>query len=165
MASEACFRAEDVQYKQCDRCRARIRDKTRSSKTVTCECGREVLTTSLRDHLKTLFHEQYIAEKALLPANNKGEPDPVEQKAADLPMPSLVHRRFRVKQQPPTLQANPPKAVIDVPKPPIDTTKPTGSGARLPKPGSSLFPAAHLPNVVKERRAPSAHHHLAFRDK
>ena len=152
MVSETCFRGDGTQYKQCDRCRGRIHDRTRSSKTVMCECGRQVLTTSLRDHLRTLFHEQYLAEKVPTPANNKRQPDPIEEKAADFPKPALVHRRFRVMQQPPMVQTNTPTAVLNVPKPPSGTTKPTSSGARLPKPGSTPFPprpAPHLPNVVK----------------
>ena len=93
MVRETCFQSDGVQYKQCDRCRGRIHDKTPSNKTVTCECGRKVLTTSLRDHLKTLFHEKHLAEKALLPANNKEELGPAEPKAAGAPIPALVHRR------------------------------------------------------------------------
>ncbi len=59
------FISDGQLYKQCDRCRARVHDRQRSDATIVCECGREVLRTSLRDHLRTLYHEKRMSEKRL----------------------------------------------------------------------------------------------------
>ena len=44
---------------------ARTHSRRRNDATIACDCGREVLKTSLRDHLKTLYHEKHMAEKVL----------------------------------------------------------------------------------------------------
>ena len=62
-ADASVFIGDGQQYKQCDRCRARIHDRQRSDATIVCECGREVLRTSVRDHLRTLYHEKRMSEK------------------------------------------------------------------------------------------------------
>ena len=57
------FDSNDKQYKQCDRCRARIHKRKRNETTIVCDCGSELLRTSLRDHLRTLHHEKRMAEQ------------------------------------------------------------------------------------------------------
>ena len=96
---ESEFQDEDQQYKQCCRCRARLHHRARSNKTVVCQCGRRVLETSLRDHRRTLYHEQQMA----LLVDNK---QPVPK---DLPVNKL--------SQPAPRSATPRKAAIDHSKP------------------------------------------------
>jgi hypothetical protein len=96
---ESEFQDEDQQYKQCGRCRARLHHRRRSNKTVVCQCGRQVLATSLRDHRRTLYHEQHMAllvdDKQPVPKDllvNK-LPQPAPRKATpaiDHPKPVIV---------------------------------------------------------------------------
>ena len=184
MVDEACFRDDGEVYKQCDRCRGRVHDRTRSCKMVTCECGKQVLTSSLRDHLRTLFHEQYLVGRALLPANNKGAAEVVDRRvaavAANSPKPALVQFKFKVKEQPINAPrepdnahrepnpnsnvhrepANASKAPTDAPKLPINAAKPASSAMRLAKAGSIALSGAsssYRPTALLERHGPSAH--------
>lgn len=173
MVSETCFKDHGTQYKQCDRCRGRVHDRERSRKTVMCGCGKEVLTTSLRDHLRTLFHEQYLAEKAA--ADRKARQDTVDKKVvsapANLVKPTSVQPKFKVKVQPvdtPRTPINVSKAPADAPKPSISGARPPSSAPRLPKPASSptsVSPACQPSNVAKEQRYASPTRFLAPREK
>jgi hypothetical protein len=97
---ESEFQDEDQQYKQCYRCRARLHHRARSNKTVVCQCGRRVLETSLRDHRKTLYHEQQMArlvdDKQHLPVDVNKLPQPappnatLRQAAIDHSKPGMV---------------------------------------------------------------------------
>jgi hypothetical protein len=101
-ADEAEFRHQGKQYKQCSRCRARIHHRRHSSKTVVCQCGRQVLGTSLRDHLRTLYHEQQIAllvgdkqqQPKTQPVNKSPEQAP-RKAAIDHPKPVVAHQAQR----------------------------------------------------------------------
>ena len=79
------------QYKQCTRCRERIVDRKRSEATVVCGCGREVLKTSLRDHLRTLYHEEHMVEKAPVHKTEMAEDvaRPPIQKPIPMPKPTI----------------------------------------------------------------------------
>jgi hypothetical protein len=113
------FISNKKQYKQCNRCRGRIIDRERSDATVVCGCGREVLRTSLRDHLRTLYHEKRMIEKA---------PVHKVQKAADVarpPMPKPMSAAVIQQLKP---------AVIQQPKP-VSASAPVSP----PKPVSFVF--------------------------
>jgi hypothetical protein len=109
------FGHQGKQYKQCSRCRARIHHRRRSGRIVVCECGREVLETSLRDHRRTLYHEQHMAllnqqQLAKNEAANKS-PEQAARKvtpAIDHPKPVLVGHAQRA---PTRLVAKPAAAV------------------------------------------------------
>jgi hypothetical protein len=58
------FNSNGKEYKQCNRCRGRIHDRKRTDATIVCDCGRKVLMTSLRDHLRTMYHGKCLKEKA-----------------------------------------------------------------------------------------------------
>jgi hypothetical protein len=101
---EAEFQHQGQQYRQCSRCRARLHHRRRSDKTVVCQCGRQVLETSLRDHRRTLYHEQQMA---LLIENKQQTPqnEPVNKSPEQAPR-KLTPRKV-----------TPRKAAIDHPKP------------------------------------------------
>ena len=105
-ADASQFISDGKQYKQCHRCRARIHDRKRSEATVVCDCGREVLTTSLRDHLRTLYHDKRMTEKA--PAQKAQKAHEVARVPMRKPMSAAV------SQQPKPVSAS---ASISPPKP------------------------------------------------
>ena len=79
-ADASAFISDGQQYKQCDRCRARVHDRKRSDATIVCECGREMLRTSVRDYLSTLYHKKRMNEKRM----NEKRPMQQAQKAQDV---------------------------------------------------------------------------------
>ena len=89
-ADATLFISNGKQYKQCTRCRTRIHDRKRSAATVVCDCGREVLRTSLRDHLRTLYHEKRMIEKR--PAQNEAQ-DVARKPLMRRPMPAAVSQQ------------------------------------------------------------------------
>ena len=117
------------QYKQCNRCRERIVDRKRSDATIVCDCGREVLKTSLRDHLRTLYHEKHMIEKA---------PMHKAQKAANVarpPLPAAVSQQHK------------PAVIIQQPKPVISQQlRAVSASASIgpPKPVSYVFRKAQV---------------------
>lgn len=88
---EGEFQQQGKQYKQCSRCRARVHHRRRNGKTVVCQCGREVLATSMRDHRRTLYHEQQMAilNKQQMPRNAPATKSP--QEAPRKMTPALGH--------------------------------------------------------------------------
>ena len=129
-ADASLFFSDGKQYKQCHRCRARIHDRKRSEATVVCDCGREVLTTSLRDHLRTLYHEKRMTEKA--PAQKAQKAHEVARAPMRKPMPAAV------SQQPKPVSGSAP---ISAPKPvstPVQM-KPTEQTKIVPKAPSSFI--------------------------
>ena len=101
------------QYKQCTRCRERIVDRKRSEATVVCGCGREVLRTSLRDHLRTLYHEKHMMEKG----QKVQKPQHVAHLPMRKPVPAAIsqqHKPAVITQQPKPIPAS---ASIGPPKP------------------------------------------------
>jgi hypothetical protein len=90
VVDEAEFQHQGQQWKQCQRCRARLHHRRRSDKTVVCQCGRQVLETSLRDHRRTLYHEQQMAllvdDKQQTPKN-----EPVNKSPEQAPRKAAIH--------------------------------------------------------------------------
>ena len=129
-ADASQFISDGKQYKQCHRCRARIHDRKRSEVIVVCDCGREVLTTSLRDHLRTLYHEKRMTEKA--PAQKAQKAHEVARAPMRKPMSAAV------SQQPKPVSGSAP---ISAPKPvstPVQM-KPTEQTKIVPKAPSSFI--------------------------
>jgi hypothetical protein len=93
-ASQFTENENGKQYKQCSRCRGRIHDRRRNDATIVCDCGREVLRTSLRDHLRTLYHEQRMAEKLLQDVARK----PMPLAANQQPKQKLVSASVPISQ-------------------------------------------------------------------
>ena len=87
------FISNGEQYKQCTRCRERIIDRKRSDATIVCDCGREVLRTSLRDHLRTLYHEKRMSEKE--PAQKAQKAEDVARPPKPKPMPAAVSQQIK----------------------------------------------------------------------
>jgi len=95
------FNSNGKRYKQCNRCRERIRHRKQNVATIVCECGREVLRTSLRDHVRTLYHEQHVGEKKARTV----APTPAHK--AIVPMVSQQPKPVPINYQPKPVPATP----------------------------------------------------------
>jgi hypothetical protein len=150
---EVEFHHQGQQYKQCERCRARLHHRRRSDKTVVCQCGRQVLETSLRDHRRTLYHEQQMAlliQNKQQTAQNEPEnksPEQAPRKAAiDHPKPVVAaqaQRAATVHVKPlAACQAKPANANQAMPAAPVDVKPATPAQVRTATAGQVVAAAA-----------------------
>ena len=84
-------------YKQCSECR--LKGLNRRRKRVTCECGRTLLACSLKLHLRSLFHEQYV-QAASKPQINKPLHPPPPSTASDAAIQVLMKKLVTKKAAP-----------------------------------------------------------------
>jgi hypothetical protein len=150
---EAEFHHQGQQYRQCSRCRARLHHKRRSDKTVVCQCGRHVLETSLRDHRRTLYHEQQMAllvdDKQQTPKNepvNKSPEQAFRKAAIDHPKPVVADQAQRaatVHVKPAVAgQAKPANANQAMPAAPVNIKPATPAQVRTATAGQVVAAAA-----------------------
>jgi hypothetical protein len=66
-------------YKQCGECR--LKALTRKRKSVTCECGRTLLSCSLKVHLRSIYHAEHVkpAPQAVPQPRTQPRPAPSPQ--------------------------------------------------------------------------------------